>query len=201
MGGDDAGDEIRVVALERRPAEADRRLRHVEIDPVDRAEARESSGGNGLEIALRRQIGERLVDQRRRVLFVDRADDRDQQLIARDPALGGLDEIGPFDARERFERPVGRLAVRVIGERLCLPVAAGEGRRIVGVVAQARVHVLAHALERLLVEPGGVDRKPQQLGGAIEVLGERAHAPAPMIAVAMERHFDRLLVQSAVKRL
>ena len=68
-------------------------------------------------------------------------------------------------------------------------------------MAQARVHVLAHAFERLLVEPRGIDRKPQQLGGAIEVLGERAHAPAPMIAVAMERHFDRDLVQGAVKRL
>ena len=91
MGGDDAGDKVRVVALERRPAEADRRLRHVEIDPVDRAEARESALGDGLQIPLGRQIGERLVDQRRRVFLVDRADDRDQQLVARDPALGGLD--------------------------------------------------------------------------------------------------------------
>jgi len=176
-------------------------LRHVEIDPVDRAEARESSGGNGLEIALRRQIGKRPIDERRRVLLFDRANDRNQQLIACNPTLGGLDEITPFDAGEGFERPVGRLAVGVIRERIRLPVAAGERRRIVGVVTQPRVHVLAHAFERLLVEPGGVDRKPQEFGSAIEVLGERAHAPAPMIAVAVERHFDRDLVQGAVKRL
>ena len=97
--------------------------------------------------------------------------------------------------------PLGRLAVRVTRKRLFLPVAVGQRRRIVGVVAQARVHVLAHAFERLLVEPRRVDREAQQLCGAIEVLGERAHAPAPMIAVALERHFDRLLVQGAVKRL
>ena len=68
-------------------------------------------------------------------------------------------------------------------------------------MAQARVHVLAHPFERLLVEARGVDGEAKQLGGAIEVLGERAHAPAPMIAVAVERHFDRFLVQSAVKGL
>src|SRR5580700_252334 len=105
MRGDDAGDEVRVVALERWPAEADRRLRHVEIDPVDRAEARESSGGNGLEIALRRQVGKRPIDERRRVLLFDRANDRDQQLIACNPTLGGLDEITPLDAVEGFARP------------------------------------------------------------------------------------------------
>ncbi len=201
MGRDNAGDKIRIVALERRPAEADRRLRHVEIDPLDRAEAGEMSISDGFEIALGRQIGERLVDQRRRAFFVNRADDCDQQLIARNPALGGLDEVAPFDARERFEGPAGRLAVRMTRKRLFLPVAVGQRRRIVGVVAQARVHVLAHAFERLLVEPRRVDREAQQLCGAIEVLGERAHAPAPMIAVALERHFDRLLVQGAVKRL
>ena len=201
MRGDDARDEVRVVALERWPAEADRRLRHVEIDPIDRAEARERSARYGLEIALRRQIGKRLVDERRRLLFFDRADDRDQQLIAGDPLAGSLDEIAALDAGEGLECPVGRLAVGVIGERFCLPVAGGEGSRIVGVVAQARVHVLAHAVEGLLVEPWGVDRQPQQLGGAIEVLGQRAHPPAPMIAVAMERHFDRDLVEGAVKRL
>ena len=148
-----AGNKVGVVALERRPAEADRRLRHVEIDPLDRAQARERRVGNGLEIALGRQIGERLVDQRRRAFFVDRADDRDQQLIARNPALRSLDEVAPFDPRERFEGPAGRLAVRVTRKRLFLPVAVGEGPGIIGVVAQARVHMLAHAFERLLVEP------------------------------------------------
>src|SRR6202161_2329102 len=103
MRGDDAGNEVRVVALERRPAEADRRLRHVEIDPVDRAEARESSARNGLKIALRGQIGKRLIDERSGFLFFDRADDRDQQLIARNPALRSLDEISLLDASEGFE--------------------------------------------------------------------------------------------------
>ena len=201
MGGDNAGDEVRIVALQGGPAEADRRLRHVELDPVDRAQSVERSLGDRLEIARGRQVGERLVDQRRRGLFVDRADDRDQQLVARDPAPGGVNEVGPLDAGERLERAVGRLAVGVMGKRLRLPVAVGERPGIVGVMAQARVHVLAHPLERLLVEPGRVDRKAQQFGGAIEVLGQRAHAPAPVIAVAVERHFDRDLVERAVKRL
>ena len=102
---------------------------------------------------------------------------------------------------KRLERAVGRLAVGVMGKRLRLPVAVGERARIVGDVAQARVHMLAHPLERLLVEPRRVDREPQQLGGAIEVLGQRAHPPAPMVAVAMERHLDRLLVERPVKAL
>ena len=68
-------------------------------------------------------------------------------------------------------------------------------------MAQARVHVLAHALERLLVEARRVDRKPQEFGGAVEVLYERAHAPAPIVAVAVEGHLDRLLVERPVERL
>src|SRR6185312_3281518 len=86
-------------------------------------------------------------------------------------------------------------------ERLRLPVAARDRRWIVGVVAQPRVHLLAHPLERLLVEPGRRDREPQELGGAIEVLDQRAHAPAPVIAVAVERYFDRFLVERALERL
>ena len=68
-------------------------------------------------------------------------------------------------------------------------------------MAQARVHVLPHALERLLVEPRRVDREAEKLGGAIDVLDERAHAPAPMVPVAMEAHLDRLLVERPVERL
>ena len=106
-----------------------------------------------------------------------------------------------LDMGERFEGPAGRLAVRVTRKRLFLPVAVGEGPGIIGVVAQARVHMLAHAFERLLVEPRGIDGEAKELGGAIEVLDERAHAPAPMITVAVERHFDGFLVERAVKGL
>ena len=102
---------------------------------------------------------------------------------------------------ERLERAVGRLAVGVIGKGLRLPVAVGEGAGIVGDVAQAGVHVLAHPLERLLVESRRVDGEAQELGGAVEVLGQRAHAPAPMVAVAVEAHLDRLLVERPVKGL
>ena len=77
MRGDDARDEFRVVALERRPAEADRRLRHVEVNLFDRAQAGERGLGDRLQLAPGREVGERLVDERRRVLCVDRADDRD----------------------------------------------------------------------------------------------------------------------------
>ena len=170
-------------------------MRSIALKPAKAASA------TGFRSRLGRQVGERLVDQRRRVLLVDRADDRDHQSVARDPAPGGVDEIGPLDPRERFERAVGRLAIGVMGKGLRFPVAVGESAGIVGDVAQAGVHVLAHPLERLLVESRRVDREPQKLGGAIEVLGQRAHPPAPMVAVAMERHLDRLLVERPVKGL
>ena len=133
--------------------------------------------------------------------FVDRADDHDHQFIARDAALGGVNEIGPLDARKTLERAFGRLAIGMVGERLRPPSAAGDRSGIVRVVAQARVHVLAHALERLLVEARRVDREAQEFGGAVEVLDQRAHAPAPMIAVAVELHLDRLFVQRSVEGL
>src|SRR5215469_14305805 len=59
--------------------------------------------------------------------FSSIADDRDHQLVAGDSASGGLDEIGPLDLRERLERALRRLAVRVMGKGLRLPVAVGEG--------------------------------------------------------------------------
>ena len=54
---------------------------------------------------------------------------------------------------------------------------------------------------RRITVPLAISYWASQLAGAVEVLGERSHAPAPVIAVAMERHFDRFLVQSPVKGL
>ena len=75
----DAGDVVGVLARHGGPAETDRRLRHVEIDDLDPAEAGERRLGDGYEIAARGQIGEDVVEEPRRALGLDRADDADMR--------------------------------------------------------------------------------------------------------------------------
>ena len=95
------------------------------------------AAATGLSSALRRQIGEGLVDELGRPFLVDRADDRDDELIARQKPLRRRDEIGPLDQRQRFERAVGRLAVGMARKGVRLPGLRRDRARIVGVVPQA----------------------------------------------------------------
>ncbi len=66
---------------------------------------------------------------------------------------------------------------------------------------QPGVGVLAHAQERLLVEARRIDGEAQELGGAIEVLDQRAHPAAERVAVVVERDLDRLLVERPLEGL
>ncbi len=66
---------------------------------------------------------------------------------------------------------------------------------------ELRVHLLAHALERRLVEARRVDGEAQQFAGAVEMARQRAHPPADMVALAMERDLDRLLVERLLEGL
>ena len=141
-----------------------------------RAEPGERRLRDGLQIALRRQVGEHPVDQRRPRPFSSIAPTIAITSSSRviDPPGGG-GEIGPLDPRQRLERPLGGQAVGMAGEGLRPPGARRDRAGIVGVVAQARVGVLAHPQERLLVEARRVDGEPQKFDGAVEILHQRAH--------------------------
>ena len=112
---------------------------------------------NGRQLALRRQVGEHLVDQRRGRILVDCPDDGDNQLVASEDAPRRRDEVGPLDARQRLERSLGLLAIRVAGKGVRPPGARRDRARIIGVMPEPRVGVLAHPQERLLVEAWRVD--------------------------------------------
>ncbi len=145
--------------------------------------------------------GKGLVDEIGRPFIVDRADDGDDELIAREQPLRRHDKIGPLDQRQRFERAVGRLAIRMARKGVRPPGLRRDRIRIVGVVPQSRVGVLADANERLLVEARLIDRKAQEFGGAVEVLDKRSHAPAHRGAVGVERDLDRPFVEGALEDL
>ena len=197
----DAGDVIGVLARRGGPAETDRRLRHVEIDDLDARQAGERRFGDGLKIAARRQIGEGRVDQGGRALFVDRADDGKMERAARDQPGREALQVVAFDRREAFQRSLRRQAVGVAGKDARAPGPPGPRRRVVGLAPELRVHLLAHARERRLVETRRVEGEAQQFAGAVEIALQRAHPPAEVIVFGLERNFDRLFFERVLERL
>ena len=123
------------------------------------------------------------------------------QGAARDEPAGETLEFVTLDRGEALVRAVRRQAIGVAGKDARAPGAARHRRRIVRLVPQLRVHLLAHALERRLVEARRVEAKAQQLAGAVEMAREGAHPPADMVALAMEGDFDRLLVERLLEGL
>ncbi len=132
------------------------------------------------------QIGEDLVDEPRRARRVDCADDADMQSAARHQAAREIPQFGALDRGEALLRAMRRQPVGMARKDARAPGAARHRRGVVRLVAELRVHLLAHALERRLVETRRVDAKAQQFAGAVEMAHQRAHPPADMIALAME---------------
>ena len=61
--------------------------------------------------------------------------------------------------------------------------------------------MLAHPQERLLVEARRIDGEAHEFGGAVEILNQCPHPTGHVVAVVVERHFDRLLVQRLLEGL
>ena len=101
------GHIVRIMARRARPAEADGRLRHVEIDDLRRPDAGERRRAcTSASRAFVGQIGEDLVDQPGRAFRIDRADDADIERAARDEIALQRDEIGALDRRQGLERAI-----------------------------------------------------------------------------------------------
>ena len=200
MGGDDARDEIGIVALQRRPAEADGRLRHVERDRR-RSSPRPGKRGvrDGLQIpspAGRRRPGRRARPRRSRR---SRRPRRSSIYRGRAPAWP-RDEIGPLDARQGLEGAFGRLAVGVAAKGLRPPVAAAT---VPGSLASWRRRALACSRTRTngsSSKRGALTARRRSSAARSRFLPACACA-RPMIAVAVELHFDRLLVERPLEGL
>ena len=61
--------------------------------------------------------------------------------------------------------------------------------------------MLAHADERLVVEAGRIDGEAEKLRRPVEVLRQRPHPAALVVAVVAEMQLDRLLVERLLEGL
>ena len=123
------------------------------------------------------------------------------QRAARDEIAPERDEVGALYFRQALQRAVGRRAIGMAGEGARAPGAPRQGARIIGLVAQSRAELLAHPRNGRFIEARLVDGKAQQFARALDVANERAHAPAHIIAIAIEGDFDRLLIQRLLESL
>jgi hypothetical protein len=147
------------------------------------------------------QVGEDLIDQRGRARFVDRADDRDRQGGAGEEPLRQCGQVCANDRSQTVRRAAGRQPIGMAGKDAPAPGAAGDGARLVGLVADLGQQLLAHPRRRRFVETRRVDGEAGELAGAVEMAGKRLHPPAEEVALGMEGKLDRLLVERFVERL
>ena len=191
---------VRILAGHAFQAEADRRLRDIEIDHLRRTARRHGRVRDASQAAGRGQSAEHLVEQAREPLRVDRADDGDLEIVpARDRRRVEAEQIRALDLRQALEGAAHRQAVRVALERGFAPGPADEAVRILALALQTGRDLGAHALDGIRIETGLAQRQPQQIEGRVGVAGERAETARHAVTLRRERQFDGPVVERPVE--
>ena len=183
-------------------AEADDRLRHVEIDHDARAELlqrRRLDDGR----AASPPAGEpnTLSSRPTRLSRVDGADDRDLDAAAGDDRPMHGDEIVARDRRHALGRAGGRAAIGMAGEALLEEAARRHDAGIVLLVAQARDGLRAHALDGILIEARLGEREAQQLESLVRMLDQGLQRAAERIVAGIEGQLDGARREALLERV
>src|SRR5258707_4129558 len=168
---DIGGHEIGIAAGYSRPAEIHYRLRHIEMDDDPAAQLLRDDRRDRLELGLGRQRAEGAVDKLSGGRRLHVAHGGDLWIVARERAPGGGSQVVDGDLGHGFERAVHRLAVGMVGEGRCPPVAA---RHVVGaeyLAPQPRDDLRAHALDRRSVEARLGERERPLVEGFVAGFG------------------------------
>ena len=110
-------------------------------------------------------------------------------------------QVGGLEPGDALQRAAHRSAVGLPGERGLEP---GQARQIVGVLGaapQARLDLMADALDRLGVEARLDQRQAQQLEGAAAMLAQRLELAGEAVALGIERQADRQVLELGAERL
>ena len=119
-----------------------------------------------------RQVAEGEIEQRPEFRRGDVAGDTDRQVVLGEALGQETPKIVDLERGDALDRAPNRPAIGMTGKRGLEP---GETGDIVGILCpppQARLDLIADSLDRFGIEPRLDQRQPQELEGALPVLGQ-----------------------------
>ena len=137
-----------------------------------------------------------LLRERRRI---DRADDRDLQIVAPEKPRAQSLDVGSPEPVQRFEIAAQRPAVDMPGKSRFAIGLGDHGVRVLRLALEARHDLSAHTRDRLFLEARLVDREAQQLEAVVERARQRLEMAREMVAIGPETKVHRQILDSAME--
>ncbi len=164
-------EEIRVVPFNAALPEHRHRLRRVKFDHRDTA-AQHNLCRAGDRRAGGRQIAQQIVDQQAKFRCRDITHRADIKPVPGKHRRVRRDDIIAGQGADRVNRSRAAAAIGVVAKGQTAKRGPGNIVRVLGIRFQAGNHLRPHPVNRLLVEPGLVDRVAQQRQRLIPVLAQ-----------------------------
>src|SRR5208283_4071340 len=190
---------IRVRLGDPAPSETEGRLGHVELDYAALANIRDSDLRRRGELRSLRPSAENRVKLLRERRNVDRADDRDLQIVARKEFCAQGVEVGALETLQRVKLPAQRTTIGVARKGRLAEGLRDHRVGIVRLAFDAGGELPAHAGDRLRLEARFVEREAKELEALVERARERLEMTRELVAIGAETEMDREILDLAVE--